>query len=148
MNGRRCPASIGLERGSGPSLALKGRLILAIMPSSEVVMRRALAFRFLVCAAVAAPFVGRAPDVAAEPNGIPACTAAGDQLRPVIVSDGLGGAIVAWHDERPGAAAGGVCYAQRVNASGAPQWTLDGVALSTTGDSNSPVIAPDPGNGA
>ncbi len=102
-------------------------------------MRRALAFRFLVC---------RAPDVAAEPNGIPACTAAGDQLRPVIVSDGLGGAIVAWHDERPGAAAGGVCYAQRVNASGAPQWTLDGVALSTTGDSNNPVIAPDPENGA
>ena len=84
----------------------------------------------------------------ADANGIPLCTAANDQLQPVIVSDGAGGAIVAWHDNRPTAAAGGVCYAQRLNASGAPQWTPDGVALSTTGDPGLPVIAPDGAGGA
>lgn len=111
-------------------------------------MRRAPAFPLLVCAAIAASFAVRPSVAAADPNGVPLCTAAGDQLRPVTVSDGLGGAIVVWHDERPGSPAGGVCYAQRVNAAGVPQWTLDGVALCTTGDVNDPVAVGDGGGGA
>src|SRR5262249_3287183 len=55
---------------------------------------------------------------------------------------------VAWHDGRPTAAAGGVCYAQRLSAAGVPQWTADGVALSTTGDPVTPVIAADGAGGA
>jgi hypothetical protein len=49
--------------------------------------------------------------------------------RPRIVSDGTGGAIVVWRDNRAGAI--GV-YAQRLNASGTEQWTPGGVRLSTT----------------
>src|SRR5262249_46008048 len=85
---------------------------------------------------------------AADPNGVPLCTAASDQTLPVTVSDGVGGIIVAWHDGRPTAAAGGVCYAQRLSAAGVPQWTADGVALSTTGDPVTPVIAADGAGGA
>ena len=109
-------------------------------------MHRALASRLLVCAA--AFFGSTITPAGADPNGVPVCTAAGDQTKPVIVPDGLGGAIIAWHDQRPGAPAGGVCYAQRVNAAGNPMWTLDGVALCTSGDPNEPVIAPDGGGGA
>jgi hypothetical protein len=36
-----------------------------------------------------------------DANGIAVCTAPGDQLTPVVVSDGAGGSIVAWHDLRP-----------------------------------------------
>ena len=71
-------------------------------------------------------------------NGFPLCTAPGDQLGPVAVSDGAGGAIVAWHDGRPTVAAGGVCFAQRVSAAGVPLWTSNGVQLSTTGDPGEP----------
>ncbi|HET7250139.1 MAG TPA: FlgD immunoglobulin-like domain containing protein [Gemmatimonadales bacterium] len=111
-------------------------------------MRRAPAFRLLACAAIAASFACHPSVAAADPNGVPVCTAAGDQLRPVTVSDAQGGAVVVWHDERPGSPAGGLCYAQRVNAAGAPVWTLDGVALCTTGDVNDPVAVGDGGGGA
>jgi len=105
--------------------------------------------RFLIVTAILAmPASGAAPVRAADVNGIPLCTAASDQLRPVSVSDGAGGVIVAWHDNRPTAAAGGVCYAQRLNAAGSPQWALDGVALSTSGDPISPAIAADGAGGA
>jgi hypothetical protein len=108
-------------------------------------MHRALVLHLLVCAAT---FVARASGASADPNGIPVCTMAGDQQMPVIVPDGFGGAVIAWHDQRPGAPAGGICYAQRVDASGTPMWTPDGVALSTSGDATDPVIAPDGGGGA
>jgi hypothetical protein len=61
---------------------------------------------------------------------------------PRIVSDGAGGAIVTW-------AAGGRIYAQRVNATGVPQWTVDGVALRTIASSQGdPAIAADGAGGA
>jgi predicted lipoprotein with Yx(FWY)xxD motif len=46
----------------------------------------------------------------------------------VIVSDGAGGAIIAWSDGRDGAYD---IYAQRLNAAGVPQWTLDGIPVCT-----------------
>jgi hypothetical protein len=55
--------------------------------------------------------------------------ASGNQSSPCIVSDGSGGAIIAWADDRSGIAVD--VYAQRVNASGAVQWTADGVAICT-----------------
>ncbi len=112
-------------------------------------MRRDLPARIRICAAALAALSSfGVSSVGADANGVPLCTAANDQLRPVIVSDGSGGAIVAWHDNRPTAAAGGVCYAQHVNANGAPQWAPDGVALSTTGDPGLPVITSDGAGGA
>lgn len=47
-----------------------------------------------------------------------------------IVSDGAGGAIVAWVDSRAGKGVYEV-YAQRLSASGQPMWTLDGLAITS-----------------
>ena len=80
-------------------------------------------------------------------DGVALCTAAFEQLSPTIVSDGAGGAIVAWYDSRNGAYTD--IYAQRVDAAGVPQWTADGVALCTAANNQLyPVIAPDGAGGA
>jgi hypothetical protein len=65
-------------------------------------------------------------------DGVALCTATGDQLNQSITSDGAGGAIVAWYDDRT--AVRGV-YAQRIGASGAPLWTTNGVAICTVAGS-------------
>ena len=62
-------------------------------------------------------------------SGAAICTAANSQLSPQIVLDGSGGAIFTWNDNRSGTSYD--IYAQRVNASGSPQWTANGVALCT-----------------
>jgi len=81
-------------------------------------------------------------------NGVALCTATGDQTFPAIVSDGAGGAIVAWADERGGALLSDV-YAQRVSASGTPQWTANGVALCTAADEQFKTrMVPDGAGGA
>jgi predicted lipoprotein with Yx(FWY)xxD motif len=80
-------------------------------------------------------------------DGVAICTAANIQSFPTIVSDGAGGAIVTWYDYRSGS--NNDIYAQRVNASGAVQWTANGVALCTaTGDQWSPMITSDGAGGA
>ena len=80
-------------------------------------------------------------------NGVALCTAAGDQLYPTIVSDGAGGAIVCWHDLRGGAFTD--IYAQRVNASGAPQWLANGVGVCiATSNQYLPTITSDGAAGA
>jgi predicted lipoprotein with Yx(FWY)xxD motif len=101
--------------------------------------------------ALAALSATRDPAFGADIDGFALCTAPGDQLSPVVVADGAGGSIVAWHDQRPSVALGGVCFAQRVNATGSPQWALNGVPLSTTGDPGdptAPAIAADGAGGA
>ncbi len=62
-------------------------------------------------------------------SGVLICDAAGTQSNPTIISDGSGGAIIAWQDER-GSSANDI-YAQRINSSGTVQWTANGVAIST-----------------
>ncbi len=81
-------------------------------------------------------------------DGVALCTAAGPQQVPVIVTDQLSGAIVAWQDFRGGATSD--IYAQRVNASGTPLWTpADGVALCTAANTQEfPSIAVDGAGGA
>lgn len=69
-------------------------------------------------------------------DGVPLCVAAGTQQTPKMCSDGLGGAIVVWSDARAG---NFDIYAQRVNHSGVPQWTTNGVPVCTDG---SPQITP------
>ena len=115
-------------------------------------MKHDLRAGFLMFAvALATLSATRNPAFGADIDGFPLCTAPGDQLSPVVVADGAGGCIVAWHDQRPSVALGGVCFAQRVNATGSPQWALNGVALSTTGDPGdptAPAIAADGAGGA
>jgi len=80
-------------------------------------------------------------------NGIPVCTAAGDQFAPRIVSDGAGGAIVCWEDLRAGTNSD--IYACRVNAFGAVLWTANGVGVSATPDDQLvPNMTSDGFNGA
>jgi hypothetical protein len=81
-------------------------------------------------------------------DGVALCTATGAQQFPAILSDGAGGAIVAWYDLRS-PASGYDIYAQRVNALGAVQWVADGVALCTAnGIQVSPEMASDDAGGA
>ncbi len=61
-------------------------------------------------------------------DGLPVCTAAEDQSYPNLVSDGAGGAIVAWEDQRRGAPDVDI-YAQRIDTSGQIQWDLNGVSV-------------------
>lgn len=80
-------------------------------------------------------------------NGVKLCNAAVGQLRNEIVSDGAGGAIVTWQDIRGGATYD--IYAQSVDATGAVQWTADGVAVCTAATSQvGPSIATDGQGGA
>jgi hypothetical protein len=59
-------------------------------------------------------------------NGVGVCTAAADQLGPVIAADPMGGALVAWSDART-VANGADIYVQHVNVAGGVQWTANGV---------------------
>jgi hypothetical protein len=105
-------------------------------------MIRALLLSIVLCAAALAS------GASADPDSFPICSVPGDQTMPVVVPDGSGGAIIVWHDTRPGTAAGGVCFAQRVDSTGAPLWTQDGVQLCTSGDVNNPVAVGDGIGGA
>ena len=87
-------------------------------------------------------------DPAWPANGRALCIQASNQNAPSIVSDGAGGAIVAWHDNRFGDQRP---FAQHVLASGVvdPAWPTDGQALSTvTGTTTSPKIVTDGAGGA
>ena len=53
------------------------------------------------------------------------------EVRPQLVSDGSGGAIIVWQDYRAG---NYDIYAQRLDGSGAAQWGVNGVAVSTAGN--------------
>lgn len=60
-------------------------------------------------------------------NGVPLSLAAGSQTSLAIVSDGVGGATVAWWDW----GGGGGITARRINTLGTPQWLADGVHVCT-----------------
>ena len=101
----------------------------------------------VICAVLALCSIQRSA-FAANTFGIPLSTVAGDQTIPVACSDGAGGVIVAWHDQRPTGPAAGTVYAQHLNAAGVPQWTADGVQVTTIGDLGPPVIVADGSGGA
>ena len=80
-------------------------------------------------------------------NGVAICTATGTQYSPSIVSDGSGGAIILWNDYRSGTNYD--IYTQKINSSGAVQWTADGVAICTaTGDQSYLAVVSDGSGGA
>jgi hypothetical protein len=81
-------------------------------------------------------------------NGEVVCTQAGDQRFPQICEDAVGGGIITWQDARSGVT-GIDIYAQRVNPTGAMQWTPNGVAVCTALlDQIQPVIEADPMGGS
>lgn len=68
----------------------------------------------------------------------------GEQRAQVATTDGADGAIIAWEDLRSGSFR---IYAQRMTASGAPAWPVNGIALSSV-TASSPVILSDGAGGA
>jgi hypothetical protein len=66
-------------------------------------------------------------------TGDPVCTASGGHYFPAIASDGQGGALVAWEDDRSGQ--GTDIYAQRVDSLGNSPWTAGGVGICTASGS-------------
>jgi hypothetical protein len=74
-------------------------------------------------------------------NGVAICTAVNDQRPMDIISDGIGGAVIAWQSNN------GIewdIYAQRINASGTVQWTSQGVPICTAiADQQLPCISSD-----
>ena len=80
-------------------------------------------------------------------NGVALCTATGSQSYPYIVSDGAGGAIIAWTDFRN--SSNYDIYAQRVSASGVPMWAANGVVVcNASGDQGELALASDGAGGA
>jgi len=78
-------------------------------------------------------------------DGHAVCTAAEDQYRVELATDGAGGAILAWQDGRSGYN----IYAQRITAGGTVAWTANGVVLcDTTGNQYMPLIVADGSGGA
>jgi hypothetical protein len=63
-----------------------------------------------------------------NPAGVPVSTAPGNQDLFQLVSDGNGGAIAVWRDDRSG---NPEAYAQQIDGSGTPMWTTDGVLISS-----------------
>ena len=74
-------------------------------------------------------------------DGVAICTESHNQISPRLTTDGAGGAIISWDDDRWGDNP----YAQRVDAGGTTLWTADGILISTeyTYMTNYPEIASD-----
>ncbi len=64
-------------------------------------------------------------------NGIPICTANMNQSNPRLVSNGNGGAIIAWNDNRNYNNTNQDVYAQSINSNGTLQWASNGMAITS-----------------
>jgi len=87
-------------------------------------------------------------DPAWPAGGRVVCASSGDQVQPVLASDGDGGIFVAWHDARSGTVD---VYAHRVSAAGVldTRWPAGGRALCTApADQFDISLAPDQAGGA
>ncbi len=66
-------------------------------------------------------------------GGVAVCTSANSQVNPKIVADGTGAVYIVWQDKRNGSDYD--VYCQKLNSSGAVQWTANGVAVNTATNS-------------
>ncbi|TAK54594.1 MAG: T9SS type A sorting domain-containing protein [Bacteroidetes bacterium] len=81
-----------------------------------------------------------------DSDGLVICNVPYSQRHPIVASDGNGGAIIVWEDGRNG---GSMLYAQRVNASGVPQWATNGIRVTLDSALQlRPVIISDENGGA
>ncbi len=78
-------------------------------------------------------------------NGVGVATGTGGQTIPSIAADGTGGAVIAWVDTRTDGL--GDIYAQRLNGSGAAQWTANGVVVAAVTNVQTSVVATGDGAG-
>jgi len=83
-------------------------------------------------------------------NSIPICTLINKQRNAQICSDGEGGAIITWADQRTGSSAEDYdIYAQKLDSNGNKLWTLDGEEICVVSDNqNVPQLCPDGEGGA
>ncbi len=63
-----------------------------------------------------------------ELNGNVICNASNNQTNPQLISDGSGGAIIVWQDDRISAIESDI-YAQKINETGNIKWTLNGKVI-------------------
>ncbi len=63
-----------------------------------------------------------------SPGGVPICTEPTSIGNPLLVSDGAGGAIIAWRDSRGAPAQ---IYAQRIHGDGSAVWAENGVLIDS-----------------
>src|SRR5438105_3853015 len=85
-----------------------------------------------------------------SPNGVAINTAVGDQTHASIVSDALGGAVIAWDDDRHGKGNSDI-YALRVRSNGTidPAWSSGGRQIcGSMNAQNTPLTASDGLGGA
>ncbi|MCD6115831.1 T9SS type A sorting domain-containing protein [bacterium] len=61
-------------------------------------------------------------------NGYPVCTAGGHQTNSQIISDGSGGVIIVWDDNRTGYD----IYGQQMSSNGIPQWEANGKVINAS----------------
>ena len=80
-------------------------------------------------------------------NGVAVCNAKGHSAQlPQIISDGKGGAIISWEDDRNGG-----IYAQRLGADrpdGHPLWQANGVSVWNVSSASEPAMVSDGAGGA
>jgi len=75
------------------------------------------------------------------PDGVAVSTPPNNQWNPQIASDGSGGAVIAWFDNRD-ASNDWYVYAQRVDTGGVMRWTRNGVAISRASGIDSSYKSP------
>ena len=79
-------------------------------------------------------------------NGVVVCNVTGNQDQLEMVSDGAGGAILVWSDQR---GSNRDIWAQRLNGSGVRQWASAGVQVTSAGnDQDQPHLDADGAGGA
>ncbi|MFX0134218.1 MAG: hypothetical protein ACFFDN_11300 [Candidatus Hodarchaeota archaeon] len=79
-------------------------------------------------------------------NGTVICNSSGGQAMPQICSDGEGGGIITWHDNR---GVNNDIYAQRIDANGNTLWTPNGTPICTASNyQQMPYICSDGNAGA
>ncbi len=80
-------------------------------------------------------------------NGVVICNASGNKDSYQMISDGSGGAIMAWRDPRSGVSFD--IYAQKINTSGSVQWGSNELAICTKTDTQQdPQLVSDGSGGA
>ncbi len=81
-------------------------------------------------------------------DGVPVCTATGNQNAQQLIADGSGGAIIVWSDGRVGGPSADI-LAQRIDASGTVLWTTNGASVcNATSLQNTPQLISDGAGGA
>ncbi len=82
-------------------------------------------------------------------DGVAICSAGSIQYDPRLISDGAGGAIIAWDDSRDNETNDRDIYVQRVDRFGVVQWTTDGVPICTEAEGQyDPLLTNDGAGGA